>query len=293
MAPVFGQVVIGPPGSGKTTYCKGMKQYLEQLGRKVSVVNLDPANDFLTYECAVDLHELITLSDVMDKLDLGPNGGLVYCLEFLEKNFDWLKNKLAALDGHYILFDCPGQVELYTHHNSIRNILDKLQKLDYRLVSIHLVDAHYCADPAKFISVLLTSLSTMVQLNTPHINVLSKIDLLPRYGKLSFNLDFYTEVLDLSYLVEHLGDDAVVGRFKKLNAAMCEIIEGYSLVSFSTLDIQNRELVAKLVRSADKASGYLYGHLDATPESLLFANNQLEFEYDGAPSVQEQYMKRS
>ena len=32
----FGQLVIGPPGSGKTTYCNGVSQYLTALGRKVS-----------------------------------------------------------------------------------------------------------------------------------------------------------------------------------------------------------------------------------------------------------------
>lgn len=45
----FGQVVIGPPGSGKTTYCAAMAQFLEGLGRQVSVINLDPANDNVPY----------------------------------------------------------------------------------------------------------------------------------------------------------------------------------------------------------------------------------------------------
>jgi hypothetical protein len=64
------------------------------------------------------------------------------------------------------------------------------------------VDSHYCSDPSKFISVLLTSLSTMLQIELPHVNVLSKCDLIEKFGKLSFNLDFYTEVLDLHYLLD-------------------------------------------------------------------------------------------
>ena len=203
-AAMFGQVVIGPPGSGKTTYCHAMQQFLTQMGRKVVVVNLDPANDVLPYKCEVNMSELITLLEVMEKLKLGPNGGLIYCMEYLEKNLDWLQAKLKTYSDSYVLFDCPGQVELYTHHNSIRNIFQTLLKWNYRLVSVHLVDSHYCSDPSKFISVLCTSLSTMLQVELPNVNVLSKADLIEKFGKLTFNLDFYTEVMDLSYLLEHL-----------------------------------------------------------------------------------------
>jgi len=31
-----------------------------------------------------DIRELITLSDVMEELGYGPNGGLVYCMEYDE-----------------------------------------------------------------------------------------------------------------------------------------------------------------------------------------------------------------
>ncbi len=79
----FGQLVIGAPGSGKTTYCDGMQQYLSALGRKVAVVNLDPANDLLPYTPDVDITELVCLETVMEELKLGPNGGgcghLGYC----------------------------------------------------------------------------------------------------------------------------------------------------------------------------------------------------------------------
>lgn len=90
---------------------------------------------------------------------------------------------LCSVDK-YILFDFPGQVELYTHEQSISNILQKMQKLEYRLSVVHLVDAHHCTDSAKFISVVLLSLSSMVRLEVPHVNVLSKVDLMQQYGRL-------------------------------------------------------------------------------------------------------------
>lgn len=56
--------------------------------------------------------------------------------------------------------------------------------LYFQLAAVHLVDAHLCSDPGKYISALLLSLSTMLHLELPHINVLSKIDLIESYGKL-------------------------------------------------------------------------------------------------------------
>ena len=49
---------------------------------------------------------------------------------------------------------------------------------------VHLSDAHYITDAAKFISVTLLALRAMMQMELPHINVLSKIDLLSTYGEL-------------------------------------------------------------------------------------------------------------
>ncbi|CAJ0744932.1 23736_t:CDS:2 [Entrophospora sp. SA101] len=267
----FGQIVIGPPGSGKTTYSNGMQQFLTATERKVSVINLDPANDHIPYQCAINITNLITLKDVMETYNLGPNGGMMYCMEFLEVNFDWLEEKLKELKDDYLLFDFPGQVELFTHHNSVKNIIDKLQKLDYRLVTVHLVDAHYCTDPSKYISILLLSLKTMLQIELPHINVLSKIDLMESYGKLAFNLNFYTEVQDLSYLLQKLDKDPFTSKFKELNKALCGLIEDFSLVGFYTLCIEDKKSVSQLIQVIDRANGYIFNGLTSNNESIMMA----------------------
>ena len=72
---MFAQIVIGPPGVGKTTYCDGMQQLLEGIQRPTTIINLDPANEELPYTCAINLRELISLEKVMDQMSLGPNGG--------------------------------------------------------------------------------------------------------------------------------------------------------------------------------------------------------------------------
>ena len=151
----FGEIVIGPPGSGKSTYAYGKHQLLTALSRPISVVNLDPANDRTSYKAAVDVRDLVTLDEIMKDDELGPNGGVLYALEELEHNFEWLEGKLKELDGghfllygyirkrknadkcidDYIIFDCPGQAELFTHHASLRNIFFRLEKLGYRVRS--------------------------------------------------------------------------------------------------------------------------------------------------------------
>ena len=44
---IYGQVVLGPPGSGKSTYCATLKKYFTAADRKCIIVNLDPANEKL------------------------------------------------------------------------------------------------------------------------------------------------------------------------------------------------------------------------------------------------------
>lgn len=51
----FCQLVIGPAGSGKSTYCQTIQQHCETVGRSIHVVNLDPAAEHFGYTCAVGM----------------------------------------------------------------------------------------------------------------------------------------------------------------------------------------------------------------------------------------------
>ncbi|KAJ7593355.1 hypothetical protein C8J56DRAFT_779267 [Mycena floridula] len=253
----FGEIVCGSPGSGKSTYCYGKHQLFTAIKRPISIVNLDPANDSIPYPCAIDISSLISLQDAMNEHGLGPNGGMLYCMEYLEANFDWLEDRLKELGKDaYVLFDLPGQVELSTSHDSVKHIVEKLTKCGFRLAAVHLCDAHYVTDAAKYVSVLLLSLRAMLHLELPHINVLSKVDLISQYGDLDFNLDFYTEVQDLSYLENALS--TATPRFAALNMAMISLIEDYSIVGFETLAVEDKDSMMNLTRAIDRATGYIF-----------------------------------
>lgn len=264
---MFGQVVIGPPGSGKSTYCHGSFQFLSAIGRKLTIINLDPANDRLPYpECGLDIRDYITIEEVMEEMNLGPNGALMYALESLDENgIDLFIEEIDKLikDSNYIIFDCPGQVELFTHHSSLMKIFKRLVKQkDLRLCVVSLVDSIYLTSPSQYISVLLLSLRSMLQLDLPHVNVISKIDKLKSYGELPFKLDFYTEVQDLHYLnpyVEKESNSVLGQNYVRLTELIAELIEDFNLVSFEVLSVENKQSMINLLSIIDKANGYSFG----------------------------------
>eukprot|EP00929_Paragymnodinium_shiwhaense_P038239 TRINITY_DN20242_c0_g1_i1.p1 TRINITY_DN20242_c0_g1~~TRINITY_DN20242_c0_g1_i1.p1 ORF type:complete len:326 (-),score=89.05 TRINITY_DN20242_c0_g1_i1:25-1002(-) len=262
---VFGQLVIGPPGAGKTTYCTGMQQLLQVLKRPRTLVNLDPANDDLPYDCDVDIRELVNVEDVMTELDLGPNGGLVYAMEYIEVNLDWLITKIRAAVGDaavpYVIFDCPGQVELYTHNDVMTKITQQLTKaLDLRLTCVHLIDSTLCVDAYRYVSAVLVSLSAMMQMELPHVNVLSKLDMVMDHtDDLTFRMDYYANVDNLSHLLRtlHVNKHPLSEKFGRFNQMMAELIEDYGLVSFEPLDIQDKECALRVLARVDQANGHI------------------------------------
>ncbi|XP_075460015.1 GPN-loop GTPase 2-like [Ascaphus truei] len=285
----FGQVVIGPPGSGKTTYVRAMYELLTRLGRPAAIINLDPAVE--EPGAAVSVRELLGLGEVMEELRLGPNGSLLYCMDSLRENVDWLRGRIRGLRGRYLLLDCPGQVELYTHHRGLRDVLSRLQGWGLRLCSVHLVDSHYCTDPAKFISVLCTSLSTMLHVELPHVNLLSKMDLIEQYGRLAFNLDYYTEVLNLSFLVDHLTSDPFFRRHRRLHEKLAEVIEDYGLVTFTPLSVQDEKSMRGVLAAVDKANGFCFGEEQNSLRVLMSSAVGAEFHFTSTLAFQEKYVQ--
>jgi hypothetical protein len=267
--------------------------FMGAIGRQCSVVNLDPANDCTNYPCALDIRALVTLEEIMADDRLGPNGGILYALEELENNIEWLEEGLKELGEDYVLFDCPGQVELYTHHTSLRNIFYRLQKLGYRLVAVHLSDSFCLTQPSLYISNLLLALRAMLQMDLPHINVLTKIDKVSAYDPLPFRLDYYAEAQDLEHLIPALEAESPALRsekFGRLNQAVAELVERFGLVSFEVLAVENKKSMMHLLRVIDRAGGYVFGGAEGTNDSIWRVAMRNEASMMDVQDIQERWV---
>ena len=133
----------------------------------------------------------------------------------------------------------------------------------------------------------------------PQVNLLSKIDLVEGYGELAFNLDFYTDVLDPARLLPHMaereGDSAFARKHVKLSAAICELVDDFGLVSFGTVNISDRESIARALKTIDKANGYVFGGGTDGADASIFACAARDTEWDDerVGDVQERYMRNA
>ncbi|KAK2197666.1 bifunctional Mitochondrial substrate-solute carrier/P-loop containing nucleoside triphosphate hydrolase/Mitochondrial carrier domain superfamily/GPN-loop GTPase/Mitochondrial phosphate carrier protein Pic2-Mir1-like [Babesia duncani] len=117
----------GMAGSGKTCYVKRLVDVLKEQGKRVYTINLDPAVTKIPYSPNIgtirfnilwklaDIRDSIKYRSVMSKYKLGPNGGIMTCLNLFVTRFDKvleiLDRRSSKLD--YIVIDTPGQIEVF------------------------------------------------------------------------------------------------------------------------------------------------------------------------------------
>jgi hypothetical protein len=200
-------------------------------------------------------------------------------MEYLMENFSWLADQINDYGDDYLIFDCPGQIELYTHLPIMQKFVNFIQKqCSYSLCAIYLLDSLFITDSTRFISGTLMCLSAMIQLELPHLNILTKCDLVPNKKQLDKFLD-----PDMEGLLQELGgaqeaprrpakkskknDEVTSGeassstpampvKYQHLNRAISTLIEQYSMVNFFPLDITQEECVSLCLQHIDRATAY-------------------------------------
>lgn len=243
-----------------------MQKHAADDKRRIDVVNLDPAAEYFEYQPLVDIRDLIHLDDVMedDELHYGPNGGLIFCLEYLIENSNWLQSQLCGSaddetvegdpDDDYIIFDLPGQIELYTHLKMGKQLCELLQSWNFRVASVFLLDSQFMIDGSKFLSGTMAALSVMANLELPHINVLSKMDLLSKGAR--HRLDQYLEPDSRHLLADVTNNSGWGQKYRKLSETIGNLIEDFSLVRFIPLNINDEESLSDLLLIIDNVIQY-------------------------------------
>ena len=258
----------------KTTFCSALIEHLRLNKRSCFYVNLDPAAEEFAYEPDLDIKDLISLEDVMEEMGLGPNGGLIYCFEFLLENLDFLTEAIDPLSEEYlIIIDMPGQIELYTHVPVVPALVHHLGRqgsLNVSLCAAYLLESTFVIDRAKFFAGTLSAMSAMIMMELPHINILSKMDLVK--GQVPIRemkrfLEPSDELLDDEPYVEPptvidtsdptTSESVMTGRsFKQLNHAVAKLIEDYGMVSYLQLNLQDEDSIGGILSYIDDAIQY-------------------------------------
>lgn len=211
----------------------------------------------------------------MEEMGLGPNGGLIYCFEFLLENLDFISDAIDPLSEEYlIVIDMPGQIELYTHVPVLPALVKHLTQhggLSVNLAAAYLLEATFVVDRAKFFAGTLSAMSAMIMLEVPHVNILSKMDLVKgQVGKRELKrfLDPDATLLDDDPADMGQGENDGVGdplesgtmmrgeSFRRLNRAVAGLIESFSMVSYLKLDVQDEDSVGAILSYIDDAIQY-------------------------------------
>ena len=237
------QLVMGPAGSGKSTYCLEIYKYLSETNRFAKIINIDPSIDNMEYPNSIDIRNLINVVEVMEEFYLGPNGALLFCMEYLMDNLDWLENEINNSFENHLIIDLPGQIELYSHNNLMKELTIYLSsKCNLNIVGLFLVDCQFIADIGKFFSGTIVALSCMLSLDAPHYNILNKLDLIKNSPKQILEKFLYPSsnilINDLKMIINY--------KYKKLTLKISKLLEDFSMVHYIPLDVSSSDKIATL-----------------------------------------------
>ncbi len=168
--------VTGPAGTGKSTFCGALKDWLVSNDYNAAIVNLDPGSEFTPYEPDIDIREVISLSQIMSEFNLGPNGAQIVGADLILENTEFIENALKELDDYYVIFDTPGQIELFSFRPGSPLLVDKLSH--GKAMVAFVTDAVLSSSPSGFISQKMLYGSVMSRFFKPMLFVLNKTDLI-------------------------------------------------------------------------------------------------------------------
>ncbi|MEM0287293.1 MAG: ATP/GTP-binding protein [Nitrososphaerota archaeon] len=172
---MYSLYVLGTAGSGKSLLTHTLKSWMVSKEWYTITVNLDPGAESLPYDPDVDVRLYIDLHEIMDKYQLGPNGALVFASDMIATKVQELQDDIDSYNADYVIFDTPGQMELFAYRPSGQYLASNL--VSDGKVLIYLYDAWLCRSPENFLALNLLASSVKLRFRLPFLSVLNKVDL--------------------------------------------------------------------------------------------------------------------
>lgn len=209
------------------------------------------------------------------------------------KNLDWLDEEIGDYEDEFLIFDCPGQIELYTHIPILPAIVRHLTRhLNFSLCATYLLEAPFVIDRPKFFSGVLSAMSAMILLETPHINILSKMDLVEDSNSAGNSSD---QDGDNSHVVPSSITGGTVSRrdlkrflnpdplllaneanakmnpkFHALNSSIANLIDDFGMVQFLPLKARDPTSVATILSYVDDVTQWAEAQEPKDPKEDLY-----------------------
>lgn len=173
---------------------------------------------------------------------------------YLLNNLDWLEEELGQYEDEYLIIDCPGQIELYTHIPLLPQLANFLQRrLNYRVSAVYLLESQFIQDKSKFFAGVLSAMSCMLSLGISMLCLMSKMDLIKDdKGRVKREVGRYLDP-DPGLIDEDTHSNE---RFHNLNKALVGLIEDQNIVSFLPLDVTDEDSVNTVLSHVDNMMQY-------------------------------------
>lgn len=170
-------VVHGPAGSGKTTFTGKFERWAnENLEVKFATVNFDPAVMRIPYKPIFDIRDYVTAKEVMEKYNLGPNGGIMRAVEESRRYLNDLFKAIEQANADYILLDTPGIMEVFVGRDIGRSIIDELIK-KYIVLGFHIMDSSAVTKASEYVYFKSLFILSGLKLGIQSVPIWNKIDI--------------------------------------------------------------------------------------------------------------------
>ena len=239
--------IVGTAGSGKSTLTSSFSDWLKEQEQSTLLVNLDPAAHSLPYEPDVDVRDYVDYERIMVSRRLGPNAALIASIREVARYIEELREDVNSFNPDFVIVDTPGQLELFAFRREGLILAENIG-VRGRKTMLFILDPIFCTNVRNFVASTFLASSIYLSFGLPMIQVLNKIDAVPRRD--IERIEGWSESMD-SLLVD-LEDKLKGGLMvfsREVAQAVYDIVSNIPIIPVSSITMEGfPELHATLTR---------------------------------------------